>query len=108
MSGVLATAFAVHATVVPVSVAEAVPATFNPPAQVALNDPIADVGVCCVGVQLKSVQLEGDGSVLAVADFHEPTRPSTVVALGFVIVVLFSYPTQALAATHVASAQAKM
>jgi len=109
ISGVLASPFADHATPPPDTVALAVPDTFRPPAHVALNDPIADVGDCCVGVQLKPVQLDGDGSALADADCHVPTSDSTVPALGLVTVVLFSYPTHPLtAAQATASAQAKM
>jgi hypothetical protein len=104
----LAVAFAVHVTVVPLSVPAAVPTTFRPPAHDALNDPAAEVGDCWAGVHLKSVQLDGDGSTLAVADCQEPMSASTpVVELGLVTVVLFSY-AQPLAAAHTASPQAKM
>ena len=108
ISAVTATPLACHATVVPVSVPDAVPDTFRPPAQVALNDPIADVGDCCVGVHLKSEQLEGEGATLAEAEVQEPTSASTVAVVELGMVVLLSYPTHPLAATHTANAQAKM
>jgi hypothetical protein len=75
---------------------------------VALNDPIADVGDCCVGVHLKSVQLDGEGMMLADADVHVPTSASTDADVGLGVVVLLSYPTHPPAATQTASAQAKM
>jgi len=87
---VVAVPFAVHVTVVPVSVPAAVPDTLRSPAQVALNDPIADVGVCCVGVHLKSVQLDGEGMTLAEADVHVPTNASTESDAGLGVVVLLS------------------
>jgi hypothetical protein len=95
-------------TVVPLSVPAAVPATLRPPGQFALNDPVAEVAVCCVGVQLKLVQLVGDGRTFAVADCHVPISAAMEDALGPVLVVLLSYDTQALAATHTANAHAQM
>jgi hypothetical protein len=90
------------------SVPDAVPATFRLPAQVALNDPMADVGVCCVGVHLKSVQLDGDGTTLLDTDCQVPRSASRADAgVGPVLVCLLSYE-QPLAATHRASAQAEM
>ena len=96
ISGVLATPCAFHVIVVPLSVPLAVPATFSPPAHVALNAPVAEVGDCCVGVQLKSVQLEAGGMMPVDADFHVPTSASNQEPVGLVgVVVLLSYPTHA-------------
>ena len=108
MSGVVAMPWAVHVTVVPLSVPAAVPDTFRPPAQVALKAPIAAVGDCCVGVHLKSVQLEGEGMMLVDAEDHEPTSASTDVDEGLGAVVLLSYPTHPAAAAHAANTQAEM
>jgi hypothetical protein len=79
------------------------------PAQVALNDPVADVGVCWVGVHLKSVQLEGDGTTLLDADCHVPTSAATADEAdeGPVLVVLLSYE-HPLATMDRTSAQAEM
>ena len=45
----------------PLSTPVAVPLSFSCPAQVALNEPFAEVAVCSVTFQLKSVQVFGDG-----------------------------------------------
>ncbi len=96
---------------VPLIVPLAVPATFNPPAQVALNEPDAEVGVCCVGVHTKLVQVDGEGTGLKVADCHFPTSDSTdgFVAVGVVGMVVFdSYPTHADAAVRTTTAPTRM
>ena len=54
--GTDAVAAAFHATVDPDKVPLAVPATFKPPAHVALNVPLAVLPVSCVTFHLKSVQ----------------------------------------------------
>jgi len=105
---VLAIALACQLIVVPFSVPAAVPDTLRPPAQLALNDPIADVGDCCVGVHLKSVQLDGAGMTLADVDCQVPTSAATVLSVGLVTVVLLSYDTHAPAAAQSASAQTEI
>src|SRR3954470_20854342 len=98
ISGVVATPWPVQVIVVPLSVPAAVPETLRPPAHDALNDPEAEVGDCCTGVQLKSVQLEGEGMMPVEADFQVPTSASTPVDVGLLgVVVLLSYPTHAAA-----------
>ena len=107
-SPAVAVPLADHATVDPVSVPAAVPCTFSPPAQFALNEPFAVVDVCSVAFHLKSVHVEAAGIVLDVADAHVPMSAATPVELGLVIVVLFSMPTQAADAAATASAHAIM
>jgi hypothetical protein len=69
----------------------AVPDTCRSPAQVALNDPFADVPVCSVAFHLKFVQALAAGMMLA--DDQLPSSAFTPVAEG--PVELFrSYPTQ--------------
>jgi hypothetical protein len=65
---------------------------------VALKEPFAAVGVSSVAFHLKSAHEDADGITPADADAQLPMREATVVPLGPVTVVLFSYPTQALAA----------
>jgi hypothetical protein len=67
---------------------------------------MAAVGVCCVGVHLKSVQLDGDGTTLLDVDCHVPTSAATADE-GAVLVVLLSYE-HPLATTQRASAQLEM
>ena len=78
----------------PLSVPLAVPVKWRPPAHDAANDPAADVGDCCVGVQVKSVQLDADGMMPVDADFHVPTSESTAADVVGLLgtVVLLSYP----------------
>ena len=96
MSAVVATPCAVQVIVVPLNIPDAVPDSFRPPAQVALNEPCADVADICVGVQLKSAQLDAAGTMLVEADFHVPTSASTPDVVGPLgVVVLLSYPTHA-------------
>ena len=95
MSGVEPVACACQLMVLPLRVPLAVPVKCRPPAQDAVNEPAADVGDCCVGFQVKSVQLDGDGMMLVDADFQLPTSESTVAfedvgLLG--VVVLLSIP----------------
>lgn len=94
ISGVEPVACACHLTVVPLSVPLAVPVKRTPPAQDAVNDPEADVPDCCVGVQVKSAQLDGDGMMPVDVDFHVPTSASAVAPdVGLLgVVVLLSYP----------------
>jgi len=89
ISGVVAIAWPLHVTVVPLSVPPAVPEAFRPPAQDAVNEPTAEVADCCVGVHVKSVQLEGEGMMLVDADFQVPTSASAVVVglLGAVVLL---------------------
>jgi len=70
---------------------------------------MADVAVCWVGVHLKSVQLDGDGTTLLDVDCHVPTSAATADEAdeGSVLVVLLSYE-HPLATTQRASAQAEM
>jgi hypothetical protein len=92
ISAVEPVACACQLTVVPLSVPLAVPAKWRPPAHDAVNDPDADVADCCVGVHVKSVQLEADGMTPVDVDFQVPTSESTV-AVGLLgVVVLLSYP----------------
>src|SRR3954463_9603437 len=77
----VAVPFAAHMIVLPVSVPDAAPATFSPPARVALNEPIALVAVCCVGFHLKSTQVDGEGMMLLDADAHVPMSALTVGAV---------------------------
>jgi hypothetical protein len=79
---VTALAFADQLIAVPVSVPVAVPETFKSPAQDALNDPLADEGVCCVGFHLKSVHVEGDGITLALVEAQLPISAATPVEEG--------------------------
>jgi len=109
IDGVVAVPAALHVTVVPMSEPIADPDTFKSPGQVALNEPLALVAVCSVGVHLKSVQLDAVGIMLASAvDCQLPIIDATVLAADGAVgtVVLFSNPTQPAAATHSASAQA--
>lgn len=95
--GVDAVAFADHAMVDPLIVPWAVPLTFRSPAQVALNAPFAVVAVISVGVHLKFVQLDGDGTMLVEADVHVPIRaltPPPLLCDGPVIVLVCSNPKQ--------------
>jgi len=88
---------AVHVMVEPLSVPSAVPASFKSPAQVALNEPFAAVGVSSVAFHLKSEHDVAAGITPAEVDVQLPIRDAMDVPLGLVTVVLFSYPTQALA-----------
>ena len=90
-----AVAFAAQVIVLPLRVPDAVPATFKSPAQFALNEPFADVGVCSVGFHLKSAHVDAAGMTLADAEDQLPINAATV-ELGPVAVVddLLEYPTQ--------------
>jgi len=70
---------------------------------------MAAVGVCWVGVHLKSVQLDGDGTTLLDVDCHVPMSAATADEAdeGPVLVVLLSYE-HPVAATHRTSAQPEM
>ena len=101
---------AVHAIVVtPVNVPDAVPANCTLP-HVAVNDPVAVVAVCCVGLHRKFVQVDGDGMTedALVTDCHVPMRAATPDPDGLVAVVLCSNPTQPAAAAEAVSASATM
>ena len=103
--------FAVQSIVVaPVSVPDAVPATFRPPAQVALNEPLAVVAVCSVAVHLKSVHVDAAGIAPAdaVAEVHLPIKEVTPVPVGPVVVVLCSKLVQPTTPTQAARAQARI
>jgi hypothetical protein len=85
----------------------AVPVALMFPAQVALNDPLAEVAVCSVAFHLKSEQVDGDGITLD-AETQLPINAVTPPALGLVVVLECSKPAQPTAATAAASADAKM
>jgi hypothetical protein len=70
----------------------AVPVKWRSPAHDAVNDPEADVADCCVGVHVKSVQLDADGMTPLDVDFQVPIRESTVAVGPLGVVVLLSYP----------------
>jgi hypothetical protein len=109
MPGAVAFAVADQLTTLPLNVPVAVPATFRSPAHDALNEPVADVAVCCVGFHLKSVQVDGEGMTLELTEAHVPIKAATPVAEGPVdVVVLLEYPTQPLTVTarHMAMAKA--
>ena len=95
---------ALHVIVDPLSVPCAVPDTFRLFAHVALNDPFALVDVCSVTFHLKSVQLDGDGMI--VADVQLPIRALTPGVLGAVAELERSNPTQAPAAMAAANTNA--
>ena len=100
---------AVHVIVLPVSVPDAVPATFRLPAQVALNEPFAVVAVCSVAFHLKSVQVEPAGITLdAVAEVQDPIRALTPDEVGAVVVLVCSKLVQPATATQTAMAQARI
>src|SRR5690349_1383329 len=104
----VAVPLACQVIVVPLSVPLAVPATFRPPAHVAVNEPDADVGDCCVGDHTKFVQLDGDGTGLVDADFHVPTNASTEPVVPVGVVVFDSYPTHPATAAATATAHANI
>ena len=62
----------------------AVPVSFRSLAQVALNEPLAEVAVCSVGFHLKSVQVDGAGMMLADADAQLPISAPLPAAVGAV------------------------
>jgi len=85
----------------------AVPVALMFPAQVALNDPLAEVAVCSVAFHLKSEQVDGDGIALD-AETQFPIKAATPPALGLVVVLECSKLAQPAAATATASADARM
>src|SRR6185436_1342949 len=92
-----------HVIVLPDSVPDAVPATFSPPAPVAL------VAVCSVGFHLKSTHVEGEGITPLDAEAHVPMRALMVAVplVGAVTVDLCSNPTHPAAASATATTIAK-
>src|SRR3954470_5929959 len=106
LPGSVAVPFAPHATVVPVSVPDAVPATLRPPAHVALNEPLAVVAVCSVGCHWKSTHVDGDGIAPPDVEAHVPISASAV-EVGPVTDDSCSKPTQPAAAIATATTIAK-
>ena len=108
--GAVAVPLALHAITEPLRVPWAVPATFRSPAQVALNDPLAEDAVCSVTFHLKSVHVDGDGMTLDAVDAEAqlPISAATPAVVGPVVVLECSKPAQPAAAAAAATARAQM
>ena len=84
---------ALQSIVEPLSVPCAVPVSFRSLAQVALNEPRAEVAVCSVTFHLKSVQVLGVG--IRLDEVQLPSRLPEPAAVGAVAVLPRSKPKQA-------------